>query len=57
MFVDLMGVGKDCSELWGGYDGQDTSEALKYICGVFHELFKCFTCINSFSELINDLVN
>ena len=57
MFVDLMGVGKDCSELWGGYDGQDTSGALKYICGIFHELFKCFTCINSFSKLINDLVN
>ena len=57
MFVDLVGVGKDGSELWGGCDGQDTSGALKYICGILHELLKCFTCINSFSELINDLVN
>lgn len=57
MFVDLVGVGKDCSELWGGCDGQDTSGALKYICGILYELLKCFTCINSFSELINDLVN
>ena len=55
--MDLVGVGKDCSELWGGCDGQDTSGALKYICGILHELLKCFTCINSFSELINDLVN
>lgn len=47
-FVDLMGVGKDCSELWGGCDGQDTSGALKYICGILYELLNV-TCINSFS--------
>lgn len=24
MFVDILGVEKDCSELWGGCDGHDT---------------------------------
>ena len=52
MFVDLMGVGKDFSELWGGCDGQDTSGALKYICGILYELLKCFTCIKSSMKLV-----
>lgn len=57
MFVDILGVEKDCSELWGGCDGHDTSGALDTFVEHFMHVLKCFTCINPFTELINILVN
>lgn len=50
MLMDILGVRKDCSELWGRCDDHGTSEHL-------WNTSKCFMCINLFSELINDFIN